>query len=123
MTHDEREEGRPGPFGCPDCGGALWEVEDGELTRFRCRVGHAYSEEAMLGAQNEAVERAFWVALRALEEAAAQSKHMTRRMRERGHHGLADRMEEKARDHEARALVIRDALQAIHPPMRDEEAG
>jgi two-component system, chemotaxis family, protein-glutamate methylesterase/glutaminase len=85
MTFDEREAGKPSPFGCPDCGGALWEVQDGQLVRYRCRVGHAYNEEALLEAQTEGIERAMWAALRALEEAAGQARRMTERMRQRGH--------------------------------------
>ena len=27
---------------CPDCHGALWEIRDKDLLRFRCHVGHAY---------------------------------------------------------------------------------
>jgi len=30
---------------CPDCGGLMWELKDGALSRFRCHVGHAYTEE------------------------------------------------------------------------------
>src|SRR5262249_9666528 len=34
--------GKPSGFTCPDCHGALWEVEDGTMLRFRCHVGHAF---------------------------------------------------------------------------------
>jgi two-component system chemotaxis response regulator CheB len=32
---------------CPECGGALWEIRDGQLLRYECHVGHAYSEQAL----------------------------------------------------------------------------
>jgi two-component system, chemotaxis family, protein-glutamate methylesterase/glutaminase len=116
MSQDEREVGEPSVFGCPDCGGALWEMKDGEMTRFRCRVGHAYNEEALLEAQTEGIERAMWAALRALEEATDQAKRMTERMRSRGHDSIARRLHEKAREHEARARIIRHALQSLTAP-------
>jgi two-component system chemotaxis response regulator CheB len=62
-------EAHPGvlaPFGCPDCGGTLWQLRDGDLVRFRCRVGHAWSAEALLQRQHETLDDALWTALRAL---------------------------------------------------------
>jgi chemotaxis response regulator CheB len=38
---DEKLYGTPTPFSCPDCNGTLGELEDDELLRYRCRVGHA----------------------------------------------------------------------------------
>ena len=62
--------GQPSVFGCPDCGGTLWELQDGELIRFRCRVGHAWTANGLLAEQSEGIETALWTALRALEERA-----------------------------------------------------
>lgn len=45
-TEDGEPPGQSSGFSCPACGGVLWEVDDGELLRFRCRVGHAYTAEA-----------------------------------------------------------------------------
>ncbi len=53
MTADE-QAGKPSVFSCPECGGVLWEIQDGDLLRFRCRVGHAYSIESVLAGQDEA---------------------------------------------------------------------
>ena len=38
---DEKQLGTPTAFSCPECSGTLWELEDGQLLRYRCRVGHA----------------------------------------------------------------------------------
>jgi two-component system chemotaxis response regulator CheB len=64
-------EARPGSvsgFTCPECNGALWAIQEGELERFRCRTGHALSLETLLAAQSDATERALWTALRSLQE-------------------------------------------------------
>jgi two-component system chemotaxis response regulator CheB len=61
---DERWMGKPSAFTCPDCNGTLWEVEDGNLLRFRCRVGHSYSGDGVRAGYNESVEAALWASAR-----------------------------------------------------------
>jgi two-component system, chemotaxis family, protein-glutamate methylesterase/glutaminase len=48
--------GAPSAFVCPACGGVLWEVGDG-VHRFRCRVGHAYSDVSVLAYGGEEIDR------------------------------------------------------------------
>lgn len=102
--------GAPSGFTCPDCHGALWEVQEGDLTRFRCRVGHAYSPDSLLAEQSEALEEALWIAMRALEESAALADRMAERAQERGHALAATRFGEQAQDARQRAAIIRRAL-------------
>jgi two-component system chemotaxis response regulator CheB len=40
MTEMDRI-GRRSILACPDCHGLMWEIEKGELVRYRCHVGHA----------------------------------------------------------------------------------
>jgi two-component system, chemotaxis family, protein-glutamate methylesterase/glutaminase len=56
------------PFNCPDCGGVLWQMKHGELLRYRCHTGHAFSSAALLAQQSESIEETLWVALRMFEE-------------------------------------------------------
>jgi two-component system, chemotaxis family, protein-glutamate methylesterase/glutaminase len=69
-------EGRPSVFTCPDCGGALWDIKEGKLVRYRCHVGHGYSEESLATAQDSKLEETLWSALRALEELIALRRRM-----------------------------------------------
>jgi two-component system chemotaxis response regulator CheB len=98
------------PFGCPDCGGTLWELREGNLVRFRCRVGHAWTSEALLASQSETLDAALWTALRALEESAALSQQLAARARRRGNDRLADRFADNAELAMRRAGTIRDVL-------------
>jgi two-component system chemotaxis response regulator CheB len=96
--------GTPSEFACPDCHGVLSEIGDG---RFRCRVGHAWTAEALLAAQGSALERALWTALRTLEEKAALSFRMADSARERGSHQIAQRYERQAHEMSDAADVLR----------------
>jgi two-component system chemotaxis response regulator CheB len=88
----------------------LWEIDERQLLRFRCRVGHAYSSESLLADQSDAVEAALWAALRALEENIALSLKIVNRMRKRGREKTAQRFTEQAQDSEMRAEVLRRVL-------------
>jgi two-component system chemotaxis response regulator CheB len=103
--------GTPSVYSCPECGGVLWEVHDGELLRFRCRVGHAFSVESVLAAQSDQLEEALWVALKTLEENASLSRRMAKQARARGQEWLARNFEEKLHQAEQHALTIQQVLQ------------
>jgi two-component system chemotaxis response regulator CheB len=102
--------GKPSDLTCPDCQGTLYEVENGNRIRFRCRVGHAYSEDAITRAQGDSVERALWSALRVLEERSALMKKLAGFAQRRGHRGVAElyrqRMDEVETDVKALHSLI-----------------
>jgi two-component system chemotaxis response regulator CheB len=58
----------PATLGCPECGGGLNHVQNSNIPRYRCQVGHAFSARALLDALGDELERALWAALRTLEE-------------------------------------------------------
>ena len=73
LDHEETI-GKPSAYSCPECGGVLWEVQDDELLRFRCRVGHAFSAQSVLAEQAATLETALWAALKTLEENVSLSR-------------------------------------------------
>src|SRR5207249_8453255 len=97
-------------FACPDCGGVLHELHDGDLLRYRCRVGHAYGTDSLQAAQAGAIEAALWSALRALEEQASLGKRLAERARARDHKRSADHFAERAQAAEKQAVLIRKVL-------------
>jgi two-component system, chemotaxis family, protein-glutamate methylesterase/glutaminase len=108
---DEHDKpGDPSPYSCPDCGGVLWEMKDGDLLRFRCRVGHAYNTDTLTSAQARNVEETLWTALRALEEQAAVKKRVGDRLRRQNQGALADQMLRRAREIEEHAENVRALL-------------
>jgi len=112
MFHGDDRPGTPSSFGCPDCGGVLWELSDSELIRFRCRTGHAFSVDSLLARQSDALEEALWSAVRALEERASLSRRMAERMRLRGNPRGAERMDLQRNESERRAELIRLVLES-----------
>jgi two-component system, chemotaxis family, protein-glutamate methylesterase/glutaminase len=110
LTDRHKQPGVPSTMTCPECHGTLWEVKDEELVRFRCRVGHAYSDEALLVHQGEQLEAALWTALRALEEHAALGRRLAARANSRGHAHSASAFTEQAMAAEHHASVIRVVL-------------
>jgi two-component system, chemotaxis family, protein-glutamate methylesterase/glutaminase len=107
---DEEKPGTPSVFGCPECGGVLWELQDGELLRFRCRVGHAFGSEGLLSAQTEALDTALWSAFRALEENAALCWRLAKQARKNQRTKSAKIFEQRAEAAEQQAGAIRRVL-------------
>jgi len=97
-------------FTCPECHGALWELQDGELARYRCRVGHAFAPDSLMAYQGGHVEEALWTAYRALEEARALAERLAEKATRAGLSDVARRYAEKQEDAKLRAEVIRRVL-------------
>ena len=124
LTRIEDSAEHPGvlaPFGCPDCGGTLWELREGKLVRFRCRVGHAWTSEALVASQAETLDAALWTALRALEESSSLSQQLSDRAQSRGNSRLAERLSDNATLATRRADIIRDVLLREREPVVDED--
>lgn len=97
-------------YTCPDCHGPMWEIQDGPLLRFRCRVGHAFTAESMFEGQIDNVEEALWMALNILEESEQLYVRLASDARERQHRWMTEQFEQKMHAIKERAAVIRRLL-------------
>jgi two-component system chemotaxis response regulator CheB len=70
---DTQDVGAPSGYTCPDCNGSLISLSEGH---FRCRVGHAWTADALLTARDDEVEGAIWVAVRSLQEKAKLARQL-----------------------------------------------
>lgn len=84
-------------YACPDCGGGLWYLENGSsnVNRYRCHIGHAYSEKDLVVKQSEVLESTLWIALRIMEERRNLLKKMEEDSEKKGYKRMASGYEEK----------------------------
>lgn len=113
----EHDFGPPSGLTCPDCGGALWEIHNGELARYRCHVGHQYTTEGLDAEQSDAVEGALWSAVRVLEEHADLRKRMADRAERSGMMAVATGFADSAVESQRQAHTIRELLFGRSVPM------
>lgn len=102
--------GNPAPLTCPDCGGVLWELGDGNLMRFRCHVGHAYSSDSLLAEQSDGVEKALWSAVRALEEKAALARRMAVQAQQQNRFISEAQFRQRVEEAEQHAALVRQVI-------------
>jgi two-component system, chemotaxis family, protein-glutamate methylesterase/glutaminase len=111
VSHQRRPpEGPPAALTCPECHGPLWELREGEVVRYRCRVGHAFYEDALLDGKAAAIESALWMALEALEERAELLEKIALRLEEGRREKSAATFREHARGVAERAELVRGVL-------------
>jgi two-component system chemotaxis response regulator CheB len=122
------EQGKPAGASsvltCPECGGVMWELQDGEFIHYRCHVGHDYSSESLFAEQALALEAALWTAIRSLEERASLCRRMAAQAGKRNSQFTERRFQDQADELERNADVIRrlvlnrktvEALGVPHP--------
>jgi two-component system chemotaxis response regulator CheB len=102
--------GKPSGLTCPDCHGVLWEIEEGDMLRFRCRVGHAYTAGSLVQEQSDALERALWAALRSLEESVSLARRLAAKARQSHYELVASRFEQHAKEKQQHVGVLRQVL-------------
>ncbi|MBO0733688.1 MAG: chemotaxis protein CheB [Methylocapsa sp.] len=105
--------GRRSVLACPDCGGVMWEFIDGDVVRYRCHTGHAYTAEVMTLALDENLRRALASALRALDERVALAQSLQHQAIERGRMMLAEIWGRRAEEHLKEAEVIRSSMRRV----------
>jgi two-component system chemotaxis response regulator CheB len=109
----------PSGFSCPDCQGVLFAFDD-HGTRYRCRVGHAWSAQALFEQQSQDIEHALWAALRALEEKRDLAVKMTKDAEEHGFPSVAGRyrwhQDESSRAVEVLRQFLLDGLPLPNAP-------
>jgi two-component system, chemotaxis family, protein-glutamate methylesterase/glutaminase len=100
-------------FTCPECAGALREIDDERVLRYRCRVGHAYSADDLVAAKGIGVEEALWIAMQTLEERTQLLQTMAEEDRRRGWDRFASGYDSRAGETRAAADRLRALLGSL----------
>jgi two-component system, chemotaxis family, protein-glutamate methylesterase/glutaminase len=104
-----REIALPAALSCPHCHGVLSEMKQPGPLRYRCQIGHAFTAETLVTAQQEGVDEAVRVAMRIMEERAELVTRMARDARAQGRTAVAELYESRAREYENYAATLRRA--------------
>jgi two-component system chemotaxis response regulator CheB len=113
--------GRRSVLSCPDCQGVMWEIDEGDLIRFRCHVGHTYIADLMSLALDENLRRALASAQRALEERVALARKLHLEAKNQGHKHLMHTWSAKAQEFEQELAIIRDSIHRMNSIAANKE--
>ncbi|MBD2778422.1 chemotaxis protein CheB [Iningainema tapete] len=102
--------GNLSPFTCPECHGVLMQLKEGNLIRFRCHTGHAYSLNTLLAEVTQSIEECLWDGIRTIEASEILISHTAKHLREMNEHEAADLLLQKAEDAKRRADLVRQAV-------------
>src|SRR5262245_42038094 len=106
--------GKRSVLACPDCHGVMWwEIDEGDLVRYRCHVGHTYTAEPMSLALDENLRRALGSALRALEERRSLARKLEKQAEQNDQVRLAASWARRGEEYEREQAVIRDSVHRL----------
>jgi two-component system chemotaxis response regulator CheB len=119
-----RQLGEKSIYACPDCGGGLWKISkggegQGKVDRYRCHIGHSYSEKDLVIKQEEIFESTLWTALRIMEERRNLLMKMQNDHAKKGLVTLAKSYKEKADDIQVHVDKMKEVLFASQKSAKD----
>lgn len=97
------------PFTCPECHGVLSRFTNGNIMRYRCHTGHAFSVDALMTTLTQKVEDYLYNAIRGIDECVFLFNHLGDHYAEANQPKLAALYFKKARQAAERSEPIRKA--------------
>lgn len=102
--------GQLSPYTCPECHGVLLLLKEGNLIRFRCHTGHAYSLNSLLAELTESIESALWNTLRGIEESQMLMNHLAEHLNAEKNSEMGKLFLQKSQEAKKRADLVRQAV-------------
>lgn len=97
------------PYSCPECHGVLSRLRNGNIVRYRCHTGHAYSADALIMAITEKIEDGLYNAIRGMDESVMLLNHIGDHYAEANEPKLAALYFKKAKEADERSRLVRKA--------------
>ncbi|UQN10757.1 chemotaxis protein CheB [Deinococcus sp. QL22] len=98
------------PFTCPDCHGVMVQIKEGQLTRFRCHTGHAFTSGSLISGVRQMVEDSLWSAVRAMDEQVMLLEHLGKQLGETGQEEAAQRVQAERQQALQHRQVVRRVI-------------
>lgn len=108
------------PFTCPECHGVLSKIMDGDLARFRCHTGHAYSVDTLMATLTEKIEDSLYNALRGMDESILLLNHVGDHYAEANQPKLAAAYFNKAKEAGDRSDLVRTTVHSHEQLSKDK---
>ena len=102
--------GELSPFTCPECHGVLSRFYNGDLVRYRCHTGHAYTVGAFMASLTEKVEDYLYDSIRGMDETIILLNHLGDHYAEANQSQLAALFFKKAKQAADRSQLVRQAV-------------
>jgi two-component system chemotaxis response regulator CheB len=106
-----RKESQPN-FVCPECNGPLIRYQEGNEVNFGCKIGHRFSLQGLSEAQEDALERGLWTAIRTLSDRAAIQRECAVKFQEEKNTERANIAREVANQAEHDAQMLCEIIDA-----------
>jgi two-component system chemotaxis response regulator CheB len=111
-------------FTCPECHGALVSITEGQMIRFRCHTGHAYTTSTLLASITSAVEEQLWQAMQNMEATTLLLIQIADHYKSLGNKSAAKQFKDKSDEIARRARVVHESVftqQLLSEDMKDNE--
>jgi two-component system chemotaxis response regulator CheB len=100
----------------------LWEDKTGNGLLYRCRVGHEWTNLALVDGQERELENALWLALRIVGERRQMALRMRDRAVAHGHRHIEMLLTRRLEELDALAERLRVGIeQPVTPPVADAD--
>lgn len=97
-------------FVCPDCQNALMSIDEGQMIRFRCQTGHAFTSSALLANIATNVEEKLLQVIHSLEETTMLLNRIGDYFKKVGNAGTCRQFKDKAIEIAGRTTIVHHAV-------------